>query len=85
MAALKERRDKMIKKIFTVLLLLTFAACLAGDCGEAPEKKTATETAPATSAPKSMEDYREEAKKTITKDNAEETLETLKKEIEADL
>jgi hypothetical protein len=81
MAALKERRDKMIKKIFTVLLLLSFAACMAGDCGKAPEKDTSDAAA---GGPKSIEEYREEAKKTITKDNAEETLEMLKKEIEAD-
>jgi len=75
----------MIKKILTVLLLLAFAACMAGDCGKTPEKETTSDTVPIGSGSKTLEEYREEAQKTITKDNAEETLEMLKKEIEADL
>ena len=65
----------MLKKIFIILALVSLL-CFVG-CKKSPE--TPPETA------KTAEEYKAEAQKQITEDNMNSTLDSLEKEIKADV
>ena len=62
----------MLRKILAILLVCVLAGWAFTGCKDKDEE------------PKTMEAYRQEAEKTITKENAEKELEKLQQEIEAE-
>ena len=62
----------MLRKILAILLVFVVAGWAFTGCKDKDEE------------PKTMKEYRQEAAKTITKENAEKELEKIQQEIEAE-
>ena len=63
----------MLRKLMAILLVFALVGMFVGGCKDKDE------------TPATPEEYREQAEKTITPDNAEAELEKIQKDIEAEL
>ena len=65
----------MLRKLLAILLVFAMVGLLVGGCKDKDEEEKVG----------TMEEYRQQAEKTITEENAEKELERLQKEIDADI
>ena len=73
----------MNSKLLLSVALLAAVVLLAAGCGD-KSSTTSSPSGDSTTSVKTMDEYRSEAGKEITKDNAEAELDKLEKEIDAD-